>query len=141
MSGEQLVPSQAVIEEQLANAHLEPMQSFFAFPSRYRRHVLRNLELAGGTIPTADESDAARRAGGSTYIPIERRYGDAADAFARDIYPNFDRLIIDDNYENLEAIRLRGEFYRMIRTLVAEQVQEGVRILRQIEPALQRQTT
>lgn len=139
-TGEQPTPSQAIIEGQLRTALLEPLCGFFAFPDEHRLQVLRSLEAASTVIPTAGEIYKARHLGGKLQWDVEKRYGEAADTFARSINPEFNPQATPDS-NGLEITRLRGDFYLMIRTLSSELVQDGVRILRQIEPALPKLTT
>lgn len=136
---EQSTPTQAGIEEQLRTAHLEPFYAFFAFPVRYQRDVIIGLRVAAAVIPTDDELYRARDQGGSVGWNIDKRYGNAADAFARAINPDFDpKVIYDGDSKMQEVIELRTIFYSMISSLSSGQVKQGARILGQLEPSLQR---
>lgn len=89
-----------------------------AFPEAVRPQVMLGLRLAVDMLPTGDEYYRARRE--NNEWEMEKKYGVAADAFA---------MLIDQGYEPLsrssgssETAILRGDFYRMMRTLTSEQI-------------------
>lgn len=107
---------------------LSPLNSYFAFAPEDRRGVMAALWLATKRLPTANEYHAARQEGNVGEMRMENRYGDLANAYAHSVDPNFTDDQINTNSKTAEN---RRRFYKMIRTLTAEQVDAGVqRILK-----------
>ncbi len=111
---------------------LYPLNAIWEFPEDKRRHVLTTLEVTAYTqIPSESELHLVRQEGSSSdELAIEKRYGHAANVFATAIEPDFDPVNWDRS--SLETQKLRGMFYKMIRTLSQEQILRGLETLKRI---------
>ena len=109
---------------------LSPLNEIASFSAELQPKIIQGLRMAVDMLPTGDEYYAARKQGGSGEWRMENKYGVAADAFARMIDPQYDpRKGVSGN--STETVETRSKFYRMIRTLVSEQIHRGLSELKQ----------
>lgn len=108
---------------------LSPLNAYFDFTPEDRTGVMAALQLATKRLPTANEYYAARQQGVAE-IRMEKRYGDLADAYAHSVDPKFTN---DQKNTDSKTAKNRRRFYKMVRTLTAEQVDAGVRRILKVE--------
>lgn len=109
---------------------LSPLNAYFDFTPEDRTGVMAALQLATKRLPTANEYHAARQEGAVGEMRMENRYGDLADVYAHSVDPKFTD---DQKNTNSKTAENRRRFYKMVRTLTAEQVDLGIREILRME--------
>lgn len=110
---------------------LMPLNEIQNFPVEMQPKVIEGLERALAIIPTVEQYDLARQCGDTGEWLMEKLYGAAAGLFGASIDERYDpnKAAFDNPTETTRLVQM---FYRMIRTLTADQIKQGLEELRQL---------